>query len=144
MPAIKAMDKISGKWSRVTQASTQSYAEGVQNPSRDWATNTAAAEKNFESGVQASISRKAFGKGVKRAGTKKWQDGAIDKGVSRYAVGVALAEAAYQNGFAPYRSVIAALTLPPRGPKGDPSNITRVSIISKALHDEKLKRLGAS
>lgn len=143
MPAIKAMDKISAKWSRVTQQSTQSYTEGVQNPARDWATNAAAAEKNFETGVQASITRKAFGKGVKRAGTKKWQDAAIDKGASRFASGVALAETAYQNGFAPFRTVIANLSLPPRGPKGDPANINRVALISKALHDEKIKRLGA-
>lgn len=143
MPGIKALDRISSKWARVTQTSGQSYTEGVQNPAKDWATNTANAAKNFASGVQAAISADRFSKGVKKAGTKKWQDNAIEKGAARFSQGVALAEQAYANGFSPYRTVIQNLNLPPRGPKGDPANIQRVSAIATALHSEKLRRLGA-
>jgi len=143
MPAIKALDRISAKWSRVTQAATASYTEGVENPANDWATNAAAAEKNYNTGVQAAVSQGRFGKGVRRSGTAKWKSAALDKGAARFAQGVALAQVAYESGFAPYRTVIANLTLTPRGPKGDPANINRVAQVANALRAEKLRRLGA-
>ncbi len=50
--------------------------------------------------------------------------------------------AAYEEGFAPFRTTIANLTLPPRGPKGDPKNINRVSAVASALHKKKLELEG--
>lgn len=143
MPAIKALDRIGDKWSRVTQAATEEYRAGVSNPRADWAQNTAAAEKNYQLAVQAAISRGSFGKGVKKAGTEKWKTQALDKGANRFAGGVAAGRVNYEAGFSPYRTVIQNLTLPPRGPKGDPSNINRVAAVAKALRDAKLARLGA-
>jgi hypothetical protein len=142
MPVIKDLSRISAKWSRVTAGATQEYTEGVQNPRIDWAQATAKAEGAYEKGIQASISRKSFGKGVKAAGSEKWSKGAITKGPARYSQGVTLAQADYEKGFAPYREVIANTNLPARGPKGDPGNIQRVAIMSKALHDKKNSLLG--
>ena len=84
MPAIKALDFISSKWKRVTQVSGESYKEGVDNPKVDWALATAAAEGNYNKGVTDAIAQKRFGKGVRKAGTSKWQEGASGKGVSRW------------------------------------------------------------
>lgn len=143
MANIKSLDRIGEKWSRVTQAATQDYTAGIDNPRTDWAQAALKAEPNFIAGVQAAISRKSFGKGVTKAGTAKWQQNARDKGAPRFAQGVQVARPAYEEGFAPYRQVIANLNLPPRGPKGDASNINRVTAVTQALRAEKLKRLGA-
>jgi len=143
MPAIKALDRIGEKWSRVTQQATADYQAGVQNPKSDWAEKTSGADKNYAAGVQAAISRGSFAKGVKKAGTEKWKTNALEKGAPRFSTGVALARQAYETGFAPYRQVIQNLNLPARGPKGDPGNIQRVAVLAKALRDTKLARLGA-
>lgn len=136
--AIKNIDRSVLKWERQSAASGPEYEAGIRDPRGDWAQNTQAAEKNYASAVQAAIGRGAFGKGVARAGTAKWQENALAKGPSRWIQGVNLGQAAYKMGFQPYHDVIANLTLPTRGPKGDPKNIERVRVIADALHKKKL------
>lgn len=143
MAAIKDLSRISSKWARVSAGATQEYLEGVQNPRKDWEEETRKAEPRYEEGVQAAIARKAFGKGVRNAGTAKWQQRAVTLGPQRFATGVAAAVDAYATGFEPFRQIIASLNLPPRGPKGSPQNILRVAAIAKALHDKKLALAGA-
>lgn len=143
MAEIKDLNASADKWQRVSSGAAREYEEGVKNPRKDWAANTAASESAYEQGVTQAISRKSFGKGVAAAGTAKWQQGAIDKGTKRWGPGIALAGDAYRRGFAPYQEVISRTTLPPRGPKGDPGNIQRVIVMAEALHNEKLKRQGA-
>jgi hypothetical protein len=138
MANIKALDRINAKWQRVTAAAGAEYEEGVRNPTADWKAETLKANASYKAGVQKSISLDSFAKGVDAAGTSKWQKNAIEKGPARFAQGVSLAVDAYSTGFAPYRQVISALTLPPRGPKGDASNINRVAVVAKALHDKKI------
>ena len=142
MPPVKSMDRISAKWARVASVSQTEYEEGVKNPRVDWAEATRAAAGSYQSGVQAAIQRKAFGRGVAAAGTPKWQERTLTKGPSRWAEGIQVSQAAYASGFSPYAEVLKRTVLPPRGPKGDPKNIQRVAIIAKALHDEKLSRQG--
>lgn len=140
MANIKDMNLIAEKWARASAAAQADYELGIRNPKADWATQTIAAEKNYNAGVQAAIARGAFGKGVKACGTASWQAAAIAKGVARWAQGIALSLDKYIKGFEYYRSIIASLNLPARGPKGDAGNIQRVAIVAKALHDAKLKK----
>jgi len=140
MADIKPMEKIASRWQKVSSVSQQEYTEGVMNPRKDWATATQAAAANYAKGVQTAISNNSFANGVKNAGSEKWAKGATTKGPSRWAEGIRLAGDAYAQGFAPYREVIARTVLPARGPKGDPQNINRVSVIANALHKEKVSR----
>lgn len=140
MPPVKSLDRISEKWSRQSQASEKSYAEGIENPRADWADQTAKAAGAYESGVTQAISNKSFEKGVRAAGTNKWQENSRSKGPGRWSQGVRLSKAAYERGFAPFRQVLENLTLPPRGPKGDPGNIDRVRVVAEALHNAKVNR----
>ncbi len=144
MVAIRKLEDIVKKWSDVTPGRAPYYEAGVRAPLRDWATNAAAAESAWESGTTAAISEKRFEKGVKKAGTAKWQKKAIELGVARYADGVRKATDDYKAGFAPFRDVLEALTLPARGAKGDPKNLDRVRVIMEALHKKKLELLGTS
>ena len=138
MATIRSASKIAEKWARVTPQRAQDYEEGVNNPKKDWATNTKAAESNYEAGIQQSIRDKRFGKGVSKAGTEKWKSGATTKGVQRFGPGVAMAQGAYEEGFAPYREVIEKLSLPKRYAKGDPRNFERVKAVGQALHNKKI------
>jgi len=142
MANVKSLDRISNKWSRASQSAQTEYTEGVKNPRRSWADATAKAEQSYNQGVQAAIARNAFSSGVKKAGDTKWQQNAVEKGPDRWAQGVRLAQNTYEQGFAPYRDAIEKITLPPRGPKGDPKNIDRVRIVAETLHKTKINSTG--
>lgn len=135
---VKSMDRIREKWVRSTQANQAEYRAGVESPRKDWAAQTIAAEENYKAGINAAISAGRFGKGVRKAGTEKWKSKTLAKGPDRWAQGVALGAPDYETGFAPYRTVLETLTLPARGPKGDPRNIARVAKIAEALHAKKV------
>jgi len=142
MPAVKALDRISRKWIRQSEASAPEYKFGVENPKVDWAAATKAAEGNYKSGVIKAANEGRFGKGVVKAGTAKWQRNAASKGADRWPAGIANAQADYESGFAPFRETLVNLVLPDRGPKGDPKNIQRVAAVAKALHEKKLELKG--
>jgi len=139
MPKIRSVTEIAKKWGEVTPARSSQFEAGVRAPKEDWAPRTVAAESAFEEGIRNAISRKAFSKGVKEAGTEKWQRKTIEVGVGRWGTGVTAAISDYEKGFAPFADVIARTVLPPRFRKGDPRNIDRVRDMAKALHEAKIK-----
>ena len=133
MAEIASAAKIAEKWARVTPGRTEDYKLGIQNPKRDWEKETAAAEGNWKAGVDAAAQKGLFGKGVKKAGTSKWQEKALTKGPGRFAEGVYLAGPDYEKGFAPYRDAIEKVDLGPRFPRRDPRNLDRVKRVVDAL-----------
>ena len=142
MPAVKSLDRSAAKWIRQASTSGPEYEAGIQNPRRSWMEATSAAESNYEQGVNKAIASKRFGKGVAKAGDAKWKKNSLEKGPRRWIEGISVSEEAYKRGFAPYRTALEGLTLPARGPKGDPKNINRVAAVAKKLHDTKLELAG--
>jgi len=138
MAEIKSVSAIAEKWARVTPGRTEDYKLGIQHPKRDWEEETAAEEGNWKAGVDAAQAKGLFGKGVKKAGTKKWQEKALKKGPGRFAEGVYIAAPDYEKGFAPYRDAIERTDLGPRFPRRDPRNLDRVKRIVDALIKEKI------
>ena len=131
---VPSAAKIAKKWARVTQERTEDYEDGVRNPKKDWADETADAEPRYEAGIKASILRKGFSKGVRRVGTAKQKAKTILKGIIRWPEGVRGAEADMQKGMEPVVSALEGITLPQRYETGDPRNIDRVKIIQQTLH----------
>lgn len=138
MPKIKSASEIAAKWARVTPGRSTDYQDGVKAPKEDWAQKTSAAEGAYEGGVRDAINRKAFGKGVKEAGTEKWQSKTL-KVIGRWGEGVTIAGPDYERGFAPFASVIERTELPPRYRAGDPRNMDRADKMASALHEAKVK-----
>jgi len=135
---IKDSAAIAEKWSRVTPTRQADYEAGVKAPSKDWSTNTQNAKDSWAAGVSQAAANDSFSKGVRKSGTEKWQRKTIEVGIGRWGAGVRAGAPDYQSGFDPYRGVLAATTLPPRYPKGDPRNIDRVAAIANALHTKKV------
>lgn len=133
MANIRSMEAIAAKWANVTPMRVGDYEAGIESPRRDWQQSTLAAEDSYQQGVQAAIAEKRFGKGVRKAGTAKWQENARSKGVQRWGPGVSMAQAAYAAGFAPIRDAIERVTLPPRYARRDPRNLNRVKAIVDAV-----------
>lgn len=138
MAEIRSLAHIRDKWVRVTPMRTEDYKLGVQNPRRDWEEETAAAKDNYKAGVDAAHAKNLFEKGVRLAGTKKWQSKALQKGPGRFSEGVYIAGPDYEKGFAPFREAIARVDLGPRFPKRDPRNLDRVKRVVDALIREKV------
>ncbi len=138
MPAIKPLSQIVDKWSRRASVAGPDYEAGVRQPKQDWATATAEAADRYSQGVQEAIANDAFSKGVEDAGTSRWQQGAVSKGVQRFAPGVNLAKPRYQEKMSKVHAVIQATTLPPPGPRGSDQNIERVRAMNRALREAKL------
>jgi hypothetical protein len=139
MPQTKDIGSVAAKWSQRAAAAGADYTAGVKSTTKDWAGLTAAAAPAWEQGVQTAVGNGRFAKGVQKAGTAKWQAGASGKGATRYPQGVTGGGPNYANNFGPFLQVISGVTLPPRGPRGSPSNIQRVSTIADALHAAKLR-----
>ncbi len=139
MAEIKSMAAIRDKWTRVTPGRTEDYKLGIKNPRRDWEKETAAAKGNWKAGIDAAAAKDLFGKGVAKAGTKKWQAKALAKGPGRFAEGVYIAGPDYESGFKPYRDAIEKVDLGPRFPRRDPRNLDRVKRVVTALIEEKMK-----
>lgn len=140
--AVKSVSASGAKWARRAGSAGQEYEEGVRAPKKSWSAETAAAAPAYDAGVQAAIGRKAFQNGVKKAGDAKWQKNAIEKGPQRYTQGVQLAQTDYETAVAPFNAALSNLTLPARGPKGDPGNIRRVAMVAETLHNVKLQQQG--
>lgn len=135
---LKSISEITTKWMRRAAASGPDYEAGVRSPKEDWASETTAAKAAYEAGVADAIGRDAFVKGVREAGTEKWQRKTLAVGPARYPTGVAAAESDYNAGFGPYRDAIERIVLPARGRRGDPANIERVRAIADALYKQKV------
>lgn len=140
MADIKPLNRIADKWSENAGSSQagSAYRDGVQNPRRSWEDSTVAADEARKAGLIAADERDAFVEGVREAGNAKWQRRASSLGPARFRQGVREAKDDFQSGFSRYHSVIAGVTLPPRGPKGSPENIDRVRAIAEALHAERV------
>ncbi len=135
---IKDTGSLAKKFVQRAQGAQKDYADGVAQAGGDWETNTKAAEDSFAQGVQAAIADKRFGKGVAAAGGGKYVDRATKLGAGRYPQGVAAAEGAWAQGAQPYLQALASMSLPLRGPKGDPRNQQRANAVAAALRMLKL------
>lgn len=135
---IKSADVIAKKFASRGGAAGADYSAGVQQPRVPWAQATTAAVNNYAAGVQQAIGNGSFQKGVAAAGDEKWSRKATGVGAQRYGPGVQAAQPDYAKGVAPYLDTLRNLNLPPRAPKGDPSNVQRVAAIATALRARKL------
>jgi len=138
--AIKVKDAAtsSRKFTQRAAAAAADYQAGVQAAGQDWQTATSASAENYAAGVQEAIGRGAFARGVAKAGAAKYSAKAGTIGARRFPEGVREAGPDFEAGVTPYLQTIAAITLPPRRPKGDPANFARVQAIGEALRRRKL------
>jgi hypothetical protein len=135
---VKDPAAAAAKFTQRGAAAAGDYATGVRGAGNRWQANAAASEENYAAAVTEAIGRKAFGRGVTKAGGAKFEAKASTVGARRFPEGIRDAGPAFQDGVAPFLQTIAALSLPPRRPKGDPANIERVRVITEALRRRKV------
>lgn len=135
---VKNTADAAKRFSTRAAAAQGDYAAGVVAGAADWEKNTAAAGDNYAQGVNEAVSQGRFARGVAAAGAGKYADKASKVGAGRFAQGVQGAAGDWQKGTQPYIDTLAGMTLPPRGPKGSPSNMLRVQAVAAALRAKKV------
>lgn len=138
MPPVRNLTDASEKFARRAQAAGQDYVAGVRNPRRPWQAATASAVETYNQAITLSVAQGRFAKGVSASSDQEWQGAAVEKGGTRFGPGAAAAKGKWLRKFTPFANVIQGVTLTPRGPKGDPTNLNRVAQIANALHAAKV------
>ncbi|MBA7559933.1 hypothetical protein ES708_01551 [subsurface metagenome] len=140
---IKEISASTTKWSENASRAAAEFATNAEAAAETWASNTGRAADTFHQAITAPNMKERFRRGVVRAGAAKFARKIREVGKDRFGPGVAAATVDYTSGVEPYFSTIAALTLSPRKPRGDPANYNRVQEIGKALNAKRLALLGA-
>jgi len=139
---VKPIDASTAKWSENAGRAATEFAVNAEAAADEWQRATAASADNFHMAITAAGMKERFRRGVVKAGAAKFARKIRDVARDRFGPGVAAATDDYKVGAEPYFSTIAALTLSPRKPRGDPANYNRVQEIGKALNAKRLALLG--
>ena len=135
---VKSVADAATKFVNRASAAGGDYKTGVANAGQTWSDHTAAASDTYAAGVQASIGRGAFQKGVTKAGPAKYQTNASTKGANHYPEGIRGGQTAYQQNASPYFDALSGIVYPPRRPRGDPANQARSIIVQTTLHTKRV------
>lgn len=139
---VKPVEASAVKWSENASRAAAEFAINAEAAADEWQRNTVAAADNFFQAVSAPGVKDRFRRGAAKAGAAKFARKIRDVARDRFGPGVAAAQEDFKAGVEPYLSTIAALTLSPRKPRGDPANYRRVEEIGKALNAKRLALLG--
>ncbi len=142
MPSIAVKDTASAaeKYKQRGQAAAPDYAKGVAGSGQRWQQNAAASTDAYNQGVQEAIARDAFTAGITKSGGAYFEERARTLGAQRFGPGVVAGAGNWQEGFQPYADVLKSVQLSPRGPKGDPRNMTRAQEVVTAMRARKVGR----
>ncbi len=140
---VKEVGASTTKWSENASRAAAEFATNAEAAAEVWAGNTQRAADTFHQAITAPNMKERFRRGVARAGAAKFARKIREVGRDRFGPGVAAATTDYTAGVEPYFATIAAITLSPRKPRGDPANYRRVEEIGKALNAKRLALLGA-
>lgn len=140
---VKPIEASTTKWAENAGRAAGEFAANAEAAADDWARMTAGAADNFHQAITAANIKERFRRGVVKAGSAKFARKIREVGMTRYGPGVSAAVQDYKTGVEPFMSTLAAITLSPRKPRGDPANYRRVEEIGKALNAKRLALLGA-
>jgi hypothetical protein len=136
--AVKDAAMAGDKFVARGQVAGADYTAGIRGSGERWKANTKAGKDNWVQGVQESISRNAFEKGVDAAGAAGFEDRATSVGPQRFAQGIGQAKNKWIANTQPYLNMMSGLSLTPRGPKGSPQNQQRSAEVATANRRKKI------
>lgn len=142
MLKVKPLDQIRTKWKENGARAADTYATNAAAAGEDWASKTAAAADNFKAAISQGNIADRFRAGVRKAGAAKYTRKIQMVARDRFAPGIEAAVDDYSVGVEPYLATIAQLTLPPRKPRGDRANLSRVEAVTSALNAKRLAMMG--
>lgn len=135
---MKSASESVAKYVNRAGAASLDYKQGAEQTSKDQAQAAIAGKDNYVKGVQESITRGAYEKGLQKSGKSGWLKGVQEKGANRYADGVSSGADKYATNSAKFDSARNAASNMPRGPKGSENNYARAKTVGQALRAVKV------
>lgn len=135
---MKSAQSVAEKFVTRAGAATQDYVSGSEQSSKDQSVAAIAAKQVYQQALTASFGRDAYAKGLAKSGKAGWLGGVRTKGQERFGSGVANAGSKYATNSARFDSARGAAANLPRGVKGSPTNLARVSAVVNALRTAKV------
>jgi hypothetical protein len=120
-PAAQTADKYAAN----SAANVGSYKDGVQNPRREWAAATSAANDTYKTATQAAIAEDRFARGITAEAGAKQKSNAVTLGSARYPQGTSAAKSEWAKETQPILDAMAAVPDMPRGVKGSEQNFQK-------------------
>lgn len=133
----KSASASAQKMAQRAAAATNDYTEGARSTTKDQAALAIAGKANYAAGLQASLAKGSYEKGLQASGKAGWLNGIEKKGALRFADGVANSADKYATNSGKFDSARNAAASAPRGPKGSPANLQRVALVVNALRAAK-------
>ncbi len=137
---MKTASQVSAKWGSRASAASNDYVEGAKNTTKDQSALAVAAIPFMKTAINKAIDSGRVARGLQNSGKGGWVAGITSKGGGRYSEGVsgASAQAKYATNSGAFDSARGAASELPRGDKGSPTNLNRVSAVVNALRKEKV------
>jgi acetaldehyde dehydrogenase (acetylating) len=139
---VKSVSTAAAKWDANAARAADDYSTEAQAAAPVWEAATKASKENYHKAITAAGIADRFLGGVTRAGAAKYARKIAAVATDRFAPGIHAAVSDYTERVTPFLEVIAGLSLPKRGPRGDPANYNRVEAVGKALSAKRLALLG--
>ena len=132
---MKSASESVVKWQRRAGEAAPDYLTGAEGTDKDQSARAIAAKEIYKSALTASFGRDSYSKGLVKSGKAGWLDGVRQKGSQNYGTGVSSAGAGnkYVTNSSRYDTARKAADSLPRGPKGSPANLARVTAVVTAL-----------
>ncbi len=130
---MKTASSSSEKYATRAAGASGDYVTGAQQTTKDQAGAAIAAKMIYAQAVQQSITAGRYEKGLQKSGKSGWLKGVTEKGGNRYGEGVSNAAPKYAMESAKFDSARGAASSLPRGIKGSPQNMQRVTTVVSAL-----------
>jgi len=138
------IDRTVSKWIARARVATPDYEAGIKAPKEPWLDQAVKAKDVYKAAVTAPEVPDLFVRGIKRAGTERWESMALRKGKDRFAPGVELSQPYYRGQMTDILAEIEKIIIPARAPRGDIRNLERVKKIFEELHAWRLAKRGAA
>lgn len=135
---MKSAQSSAQKFVERAGSATGDYVSGARETTKDQSANAIAGKANYVKGIQDSIARGAYEKGLSASGKAGWLKGITEKGQNRFAEGVASGAGKYAIESGKYDSARSTADSMPRGPKGSEANFARAKAVGQALRKVKV------
>jgi len=137
---MKTASTAASKWQNKAGMASSDYLEGAQSTDKDQAARAIAAKSNYVAGIQDSISRDSYAKGLQKSGKQGWLSGVQEKGAQNYSTGISAdsSRQKYVENSGKYDNARKAADALPRGPRGSAQNLNRVTAVANALRAAKV------
>ncbi len=129
---MKSAQSVSAKFAERASNASGDYGAGVASATKSQSGAAIAAADIWKQAVSQAANDGRYAKGLQKSGDAAWKKGVAEKGVNRFGEGVSQSAGKYAANSAKFDAARGAAASLPRGLKGSPANLSRVTAVVAA------------